>query len=92
MKDKEGYFDGVTAANSLQERFKREAGIDVLARVAKALREVTGLPVRIAKEDEREYFAGLLRVVGDNTVQIHPDYAPYVRVPQSFGQPPRNLH
>ena len=41
------------------------------------LRQATGLQVRMASEGERQYFAGILRVV-DNTVSIHADFAPHV--------------
>ncbi|EKG14423.1 hypothetical protein MPH_08412 [Macrophomina phaseolina MS6] len=74
--DKATYFSKVPAALTLQERFKSEANIDVMARVAKILQQASGLPVRLACEGEKEYFAGLLRVV-DEGIQIHADYAPY---------------
>ncbi|KAJ8123797.1 hypothetical protein ONZ43_g338 [Nemania bipapillata] len=59
-----------------ERRFKAEADIDILGRVATLLEEATGLETRIAREDGRAYFAGLLRAVKDY-IQIHSDYAPY---------------
>ena len=66
----------MVTARSLQERLKREANVDIVGRVCSILQEKTGLPVRMAKEGDREYFAGLVRVV-DNTIQIHADYGPF---------------
>lgn len=37
------------------------------------------MPVRLATEQDREYFAGLLRVINTSTL-IHADYAPYVSI------------
>ena len=62
---------------TLQHAFIREVDVDIVGRVMDALRETTGLPVRLAKEEDREYFAGLLRVM-DNAVQCHADFAPHV--------------
>lgn len=58
-----------TSALALQDRFINEARVDVVGRVMDVLEKATGLPVRMAQESERRYFAGLLRVV-DNTAQI----------------------
>jgi hypothetical protein len=77
--DKDTYFDSVDEANSLQERFKQEANVDVLDRVATILQQTTGLETRIAHEGDKKYFAGLLRVV-DKYIQIHADYGLYVSV------------
>lgn len=77
MTEKHSYLDRVSTAKVLQEQFIREAGVDVLARVSKVLTEVTGLPVRVAMEGGRDYFAGMLRAM-DHGVQIHADYGPYV--------------
>ena len=74
--DKELYLSTVDEALSLQRRFIEEAGIDVVERVAVAVSQATGLPVRIAREDGRDYFAGLLRYV-ENSINIHADYGPY---------------
>ncbi len=76
--DKETYFNKVEGASSLLNRFKEEANVDVLGRVAAVLQDATGLETRVAREGDRDYFAGLLRVV-NNYIQIHSDYAPYVR-------------
>lgn len=73
----------------LQNSFIGKANIDVVGRVMSVLRHTTGLPVRLAREDEREYFAGLLRVV-DNTVQIHADFAPNVCLLSK--SPPKELN
>ena len=62
---------------TLQHAFIREVNVDIVGRVMDALREATRLPVRMAKEEDREYFAGLLRVM-DNAVQCHADFAPHV--------------
>lgn len=48
-------------------------------RIAKCLRNATGMPVRLAVEGEREYFAGVVRAL-DSGIQIHADYAPFVRI------------
>lgn len=76
--DKGAYFEGIKEASSLQDRFKKEAGIDVMQRVADSLRKATGMPVRWAMEGDKEYFAGVVRAL-DSGIQIHSDYAPYVR-------------
>jgi hypothetical protein len=76
QQEKDSYLNRVAASRALQERFIREANVDILSRVLKLLHEVTGLPARIAKEGDMEYFAGLLRVM-DYGVQIHADYGPY---------------
>ncbi len=56
--DKETYFEKVEAAYSLQNRWKNELGIDVIELVAESLRKASGMVVRLAREDERDYFAG----------------------------------
>lgn len=78
--DKDAYLSNRTTALALQERFIKEGDIDVIGRVMTVLNEASGLPVRMAKEGEREYFAGNLRVV-DNNINIHADFAPHVRNP-----------
>lgn len=54
-----------------------EAGVHILERVRTALEQAARIPVRLATEGQREYFAGLLRVINGSTL-IHSDYAPYV--------------
>ncbi|KAF9882703.1 hypothetical protein FE257_005511 [Aspergillus nanangensis] len=77
QNDKKAYFQGVPAAKSLQQRFAQEANVDVLGRVTQALECASGLPVRVAREDEeKEYFAGLLRVI-NGSAQIHADFGPH---------------
>jgi hypothetical protein len=76
QKDKDGYFKQVADARQLQARFTKETGIDVVSRVAKLVAEVSGLPVRIAQEGDRKYFAGLLRMINSSAL-IHADFAPY---------------
>lgn len=77
--DKRAYFERTEAAYSLQKRWKDEAGIDVLARVASKLQDATGMTVQVAREEgDKEYFAGILRAV-DAGMHVHADYAPYVR-------------
>ncbi|KAK6497319.1 hypothetical protein TWF506_004792 [Arthrobotrys conoides] len=76
IKDPESYFDKAPSARSLQEKWKAGAGIDVVGRVIDVLHEITGMPVRLAREDEREYFAGVLRAI-DRGIGVHADYAPY---------------
>lgn len=78
VKDKGEYFDSVEAVRALQDRWKAEAGIDVLQRVMTALREASGMPVRLASEGDRDYLAGILRAV-DRGIGVHADFAPYVR-------------
>ena len=75
--DKEGYFSKRKEACSLQDRWKNEAGVDVIQRVVDSLHRVTGMPVRLAREDDKEYFAGILRAVSHG-IHVHADYAPYV--------------
>jgi hypothetical protein len=75
--DKELYFDSVSQARSLQQRWKIEAGVNVIDRVIAALQATTSMTVRVASENEREYFAGVLRAV-DRGIGVHADFAPYV--------------
>ncbi len=75
--DQDAYLSDRTAALALQDRFVKEAQVDVVGRVMTILRKVTGLQVRMASEGERQYFDGNLRVV-DNNVSIHADFAPHV--------------
>ncbi|KAH8647282.1 hypothetical protein BX600DRAFT_443488 [Xylariales sp. PMI_506] len=70
------YFQEVSNAMSLQRRWKSEAGIDVVARVMETLSKMSGIPVRRARDGEREFFAGVLRAV-NHGIGIHADYAPY---------------
>ncbi|KAK1564267.1 uncharacterized protein LY79DRAFT_136241 [Colletotrichum navitas] len=76
IKDKTQYFDRVTEARTLQDRWKKEADIDILERVMDKLRSVTDMDVRVASEDDKEYFAGILRAM-DRGIGVHADYAPY---------------
>lgn len=55
-------------------------------RIAGSLRKATGLPVRLATEGDREYFAGVVRAL-DSGIQIHADYAPFVRISELFTVP-----
>ncbi|KAI0838469.1 hypothetical protein F5Y06DRAFT_296546 [Hypoxylon sp. FL0890] len=71
------YFSLVESARSLQCRLIEEAGVDIVARVMALLGEVSGLPVRMAREDDRDYFAGILRVVEGNYIAPHADYGPF---------------
>ena len=75
--EKDRYLSERAEAMTLQHAFIREVNVDIVGRVMDALREATRLPVRMAKEEDREYFAGLLRVM-DNAVQCHADFAPHV--------------
>ncbi|KAK2038822.1 hypothetical protein LZ31DRAFT_477883 [Colletotrichum somersetense] len=70
------YFDTVAEARALQDRWKKEAGVDVVERVMDKLRSVTDMEVRLASEGNKEYFAGILRAV-DRGIGVHADYAPY---------------
>lgn len=79
-KDPQRYWDLGPEARSLQTRWKEEAGIDVVARVMELLRTTTGMTVRLAREGDKDYFAGVLRAV-DKHIDLHADYAPYVRLP-----------
>lgn len=73
----ETYFHKVKGAYSLQDRWRDELGIDVIERVMQSLRQASGMLVRRAREDERDYFAGVIRAI-DTGIQLHADYAPYV--------------
>ena len=66
QKKKMTTYSDRTSAVALQDHFINEARVDVVGRVINVLEKATGLPVRMAQEGERKYFAGLLRVV-DNT-------------------------
>ncbi|KAK7911859.1 signal transduction protein [Apiospora marii] len=86
IKDKNAYFDSTEAAYSLQRRWRDEAGVDVLARVASKLQDATGMTVEVAREEgDREYFAGILRAV-DAGMHVHADYAPYEAVGWSISK------
>jgi hypothetical protein len=50
-----------------------------MERIAQTLRDASGLPVRRAREGERDYFAGIVRAI-DTGIQIHADYAPFVSI------------
>lgn len=76
IKDKDGYFARKVEASSLLARWSDEAGIDILDRVITRLHQTTGMPVRLARDGEKEYFAGILRAVSHG-IQVHADYAPY---------------
>jgi hypothetical protein len=75
-KDKTGYFSKVNNAKALQDRFRKEANIDVVDRVRNLLQQKTGLPVRIAQDNDREYFAGLIRLINKSAL-LHADYGRY---------------
>ncbi|CAG8071282.1 unnamed protein product [Penicillium olsonii] len=74
--DKKAYFESVPSARALQDRFIKEANIDIVGRVASYLHTVTTLPVRLAREGNQEYFAGLLRLINSSAL-IHADYGAY---------------
>lgn len=78
--DKGRYFDNVEKARFLQDRWKNEAGVDVIARIVAKLQQTTNMRVQLATEEDKEYFAGILRAV-DRGIGVHADYAPYVRPP-----------
>ncbi|KJZ71686.1 hypothetical protein HIM_08924 [Hirsutella minnesotensis 3608] len=73
-KDKKTYFSKAEEAYSLQNRWKDELGIDIMERVAQSLEEASGLPVRLAREGDQDYFAGVIRAI-DTGIQIHADFA-----------------
>lgn len=75
---KTNYFSNVDKARSLQKRFMEEAGVDVVGRVKALLQSIVppGLPVRLAQEDGKSYFAGLLRLINSSAL-IHADYGPF---------------
>ncbi|KAI0014518.1 hypothetical protein F4780DRAFT_767864 [Xylariomycetidae sp. FL0641] len=75
--DMDKYLSLVEPARALQKRFIHEAGVDVIGRVRDLIHDVTGLPVRLAREGDREYFAGILRVVEGNFIAPHADYGPF---------------
>ncbi|EAT78340.2 hypothetical protein SNOG_14103 [Parastagonospora nodorum SN15] len=80
------YFASTPAAYALQNRWRDEAGIDVLQRVASKLQETTGMMVQVAREEDgREYYAGILRAV-DAGMHVHADFAPYEAVGWSVSQ------
>ncbi|KAF2965901.1 hypothetical protein GQX73_g7673 [Xylaria multiplex] len=76
VHNKEGYFAKVKEACSLQDRWRDELGIDVVERVMHSLRTASGMVVRRAREEEKDYFAGVIRAI-DTGIQIHADYAPF---------------
>lgn len=76
-QDSSLYFQKVKEARSLQDRWRKEAGVDVVERVTNKLRQNTGMKVQVAREGDDEYFAGILRAV-DRGIGVHADYAPYV--------------
>ncbi|RYP35285.1 hypothetical protein DL767_003873 [Monosporascus sp. MG133] len=82
---KAGYFGMVKEANVLQQRFIEEAGVDVVERVRNSIAKAAGIPVRVATEGDRKYFAGLLRVINSPAL-IHSDYAPYDAPGWKIGQ------
>jgi hypothetical protein len=78
LSDKPAYFERTPSAYALQSRWRKEAGIDILQRVASKLRETTQMTVQVAcQEDGKEYYAGILRAV-DAGMHVHADFAPYV--------------
>ena len=74
--DKERYFALGEEARSLQTRWKNEIGVDVIARVIAILQKTANMPVRLATEGDKEYFAGVLRAI-DRGIGVHADFAPY---------------
>lgn len=56
-------------------------------RIVQCLRKATGMPVRLATEGDKEYFAGVVRAL-DSGIQIHADYAPFVRILDAVTPPP----
>ena len=78
------YFQKAPAAASLLDRWRDEAGIDVISRVMELLSQLTDLPVRRAREAEQEYFVGILRGV-QHGINVHADYAPFEAVDWSIG-------
>ncbi|KAI0974374.1 hypothetical protein F4678DRAFT_458341 [Xylaria arbuscula] len=85
LNDKDGYFEVALEARALQGRWKTEAGIDILQRVAEMLHGKTGLPVEVAREhDGREYFAGIVRA-SDAGIDVHADNALYETPEWSVG-------
>ncbi|KAL9052291.1 MAG: hypothetical protein Q9162_005493 [Coniocarpon cinnabarinum] len=74
--DKDQYLKSVDGALSLQRRFQNEANIDLISRVAFKISTTTSLPVRMARENGRDYFAGQLRYV-ENYIAIHADYGAF---------------
>jgi hypothetical protein len=76
-QDRDAYFDKVHEARSLHRRWKDEAGVDVIDRVAEKIGQTTNMKVHVARGGDREYFAGVLRAV-DRGMGVHADYAPYV--------------
>lgn len=57
-------------------------------RIVGCLGKATGMQVRLATEGDREYFAGVIRAL-DSGIQIHADYAPFVRISET-ATPPRD--
>lgn len=55
-------------------------------RIVQCLRKATGMPVRSATEGDKEYFAGVVRAL-DSGIQIHADFAPFVRVSGTISAP-----
>ncbi|KAI0419641.1 hypothetical protein F5X98DRAFT_384407 [Xylaria grammica] len=76
VHNKDEYFAKVKEAFSLHDRWRDELGIDVVERVMQSLKSASGMLVRRAREDERDYFAGVVRGI-DTGIQIHADYAPF---------------
>ncbi|OTB12663.1 hypothetical protein K445DRAFT_76877 [Daldinia sp. EC12] len=84
LKTHKMYLHNVQQARSLQVRWKDEAGIDILDRVATMIQEVTNITTRVAREGDREYFAGIVRAA-DAGIAIHADWAPYETPAWSVG-------
>ncbi|KAI0861118.1 hypothetical protein F4860DRAFT_179136 [Xylaria cubensis] len=76
VNDKESYFGGVEEANALLDKWKKQLDIDVVKRVMLSLSKVSGMAVRPAREEERDYFVGVVRAI-DAGIQIHADFAPF---------------
>lgn len=55
-------------------------------RIVGCLRKATGMSVRLATEGDRDYFAGVVRAL-DSGIQIHADYAPFVRTSDTATPP-----
>ncbi|KAI1802051.1 hypothetical protein F4811DRAFT_531399 [Daldinia bambusicola] len=84
ISDQNQYLHDVQQARSLQARWKEEADIDILDRVATKIQEITNIMTRVAHEGDREYFAGIVRAA-DAGIAVHADWAPYETPAWSVG-------
>ncbi|PHH61408.1 hypothetical protein CDD81_379 [Ophiocordyceps australis] len=85
-QDMDKYFEKVEPAKDLQKRFIAEAGVDIIDRVISLLQKISDVPVRLAKEGDKEYFAGILRVVENNYIAPHADFGPYDDLEREIGK------